>query len=84
MKKCHDVEKVAFDGDVLLLKVDGKELSFALADVSSRLLAANPAERTRFEISPSGRIPEEEFRGHNTDFMRVKGEVWGASSAPGC
>ena len=27
MKTYHDVEKVAFDGDVLLLKVDGKELS---------------------------------------------------------
>ncbi len=54
MKKCHEVEKVAFEGDSLLLKVDGKEHRFALADVSPRLLAAGPAERERFEISPSG------------------------------
>jgi hypothetical protein len=54
MKKCHDIEKVAFDGDTLLLKVDGKEYRFALAGVSSRLLAATPAERARYEVSPSG------------------------------
>ena len=54
MKKYHDVETVAFDRDALLLKVDGKEHSFALADVSPRLLAASPAERERYEISPSG------------------------------
>ncbi|HEY6871448.1 MAG TPA: DUF2442 domain-containing protein [Geobacteraceae bacterium] len=54
MKKYHEIEKVAFDGDILRLKVDGKEFSFALSDVSSRLLAASPAERARFEISSSG------------------------------
>lgn len=54
MKKYHDVEDVAFDGDSLLIKVDGKAHRFALADVSHRLLVASPAERARFEISPSG------------------------------
>ena len=54
MKKYHEIEKVAFEGNSLLLKVDGKDHRFALADVSSRLLAASPTERSRFEISPSG------------------------------
>lgn len=54
MKKYHDVEEVTFDGDTLLIKVDGKAHRFALADVSHSLLAASPAERARFEISPSG------------------------------
>lgn len=54
MKKYHEVEIVALDGDSLLLKVDGQEHRFALTDVSSRLLAASPAERARFEVSPSG------------------------------
>ena len=54
MKKYHDVDEVALDGDTLLIKVDGKVHRFALADVSLRLLAASPAERARFEISPSG------------------------------
>jgi hypothetical protein len=54
MKTYHNIEKVTFDGDALLLKVDGREYRFALADVSSRLLAASPTERAKFEISPSG------------------------------
>ncbi len=54
MKKCHDVEKVAFEEDVLLLLVDGKEYHFPLAGVSPRLLAASQTERARYEISPSG------------------------------
>lgn len=54
MKTYHNIEKVTFDGDALLLKVDGGEYRFALADISPRLLAASPTERAKFEISPSG------------------------------
>jgi Protein of unknown function (DUF2442) len=54
MKKYHDVEDVAFDGDTLFIKVDGNARRFALADVSLRLLAASPPELARFEISPAG------------------------------
>ena len=54
MNKYHEVKSVAFDGDVLLIEVDGKVYRIALAAVSSRLLAAGPAERARYEVSPSG------------------------------
>lgn len=54
MKKYHAVEDVAFDGNTLLVKVDGKARRFALSDVSLCLLAASPTERARFEISPAG------------------------------
>ena len=54
MKKYHDIDEVTCDGDVLLLKVDGIEHRFALADVSFRLFAASLEERAKFEISPSG------------------------------
>lgn len=54
MKKCHNVEHVAFDDDALVIKVDGEEHRIPLAGVSSRLLAASPAERARYEVSPSG------------------------------
>lgn len=52
--KYHVIEKIAFEGDLLLIVIDGKRYSFALADVSPRLLAASSAERERYEISPSG------------------------------
>jgi uncharacterized protein DUF2442 len=54
MKKYHNVEKVAFDGNSLLIKVDGKDLRIDLTGVSSRLLAASATERARYEVSPSG------------------------------
>jgi hypothetical protein len=54
MTRCHDIEKVLFQGDTLILRVDGKEYSFALKDISRRLAKASPAERTAYEISPSG------------------------------
>lgn len=54
MNKYHDVENVTFEKDVLLIKVSGQEYQFKLADISQRLLMASPAERTKFEISPSG------------------------------
>ena len=54
MKKYHEIEKVAFEKERLILKVDGKKYSFPLADVSRRLADASCAEREKYEISPSG------------------------------
>lgn len=54
MSKYHEIEKVAFIEDKLILKVDGKEYSFRLSDISERLLKASSAEREKYEVSPSG------------------------------
>ena len=54
MKKYHEVEKVAFVKEKLTLKVDGKQYTFSLADISKRLADASPVEREKYEISPAG------------------------------
>jgi len=54
MNKYHEIEKILFENEVMVLTVDGKEYSFVLADISRRLAKATPAERAAYEISPSG------------------------------
>lgn len=54
MKRLHDIERLAFRGNVLLLKVDGNEYEFDLSNVSKKLANASSIERENFEISPSG------------------------------
>jgi hypothetical protein len=54
MKKHHEVERVDFVNNDLVLGVDGKVYRFPLDVVSSRLLAASDMERTVYEVSPSG------------------------------
>jgi len=54
MDKAHDVEGVSFQGTVLVLRVDGREYKIDAAEASERLAEATPAQRARFEVSPSG------------------------------
>jgi len=54
MNKCHKVEKVSFVKEKLIVRVDGKEYTFPLAEVSKRLAEASRAQREEYEISPSG------------------------------
>ena len=54
MNKVHRVEGIKFTRSRMLLTVDGKRYSCALADVSDRLAHARDFERERYEISPSG------------------------------
>jgi hypothetical protein len=54
MEKIHNVQEIEFLDDEMLLKVDGKELSFQLVDISRRLSKASRLERETFRISPSG------------------------------
>jgi hypothetical protein len=54
MNKYHDVQKVLFQNDEMLLTVDGQELSFPLTSLPKRLRNASQQERETFEISPSG------------------------------
>jgi hypothetical protein len=54
MKKHHRVENVRFEGENLVLTVDGKEMSFSLYEVSPTFAKATDKERNAFEVSPSG------------------------------
>lgn len=54
MKKHHDIGDVRFEGDVLVITIDGKENRFSLGEVSPLLLRASDSERRHFEVSPSG------------------------------
>ena len=54
MKKHHKIGKIAFIRENLILRVDGKEHKFPLADISSRLANASFEEREKYEISASG------------------------------
>lgn len=54
MKKHYDVKNIKFDGDFLVLTIDGNERTFHLNQISSLLLKASVQERHVFEISPSG------------------------------
>ncbi|MCF8128227.1 MAG: DUF2442 domain-containing protein [Deltaproteobacteria bacterium] len=54
MKKHHDIRDVHFEGDVLVITIDGKTNRFPLGAVSPLLLKASARERQSFEISPSG------------------------------
>ena len=54
MNKYHNIENVAFEKEKLIIRIDNKQYSFPLADVSKRLANASRAEREKYEISPSG------------------------------
>ena len=52
--KYHDIERIEFAEDRMLLKVDGKGYSYELAKISAKLLKASNTERERHQFSPSG------------------------------
>ena len=54
MKKHHDIGDLRFEGDVLVITIDGRENRFPLGTVSPLLKKASERERYSFEISPSG------------------------------
>ena len=54
MKKYHNIEKISFRGENLILKVDGKNYSFKISEISEKLTKASKVEREKYEISPSG------------------------------
>ena len=54
MKKHHEVQNVHFEGDNIVLTIDGDQKQFAIQKVSLRLFNATESERQAFEVSPSG------------------------------
>jgi hypothetical protein len=54
MKKYHNIEKIIFEGENLILKVDGKKHTFKISKISDKLAKALQIEKEEYEISPSG------------------------------
>ena len=54
MKRHHQVTGLHFDGDCLILTIDGLEKTFNVSEISPVLQNASQQERNIFEISPSG------------------------------
>jgi hypothetical protein len=54
MEKHHLVANVHFEGDELVLSIDGALMRYSIAQVSRVLLNASETDRNKFEISPSG------------------------------
>jgi len=54
MSKYHNVQRVVFTDDEMVLTVDGATHRFDLKVVSPRLFQAAQTERERYEVSPSG------------------------------
>jgi hypothetical protein len=54
MKPYHQVTGLHFEGDVMILTIDGQEKRFQVSDISLALQHASEQERNLFEISPSG------------------------------
>lgn len=54
MSRQHEVESVDFEGDWMILAVDGQVYRLPLTEVSDRLANASEAERKVYRIAPSG------------------------------
>jgi hypothetical protein len=54
MKPYHDIGRVQFSGEHMLVTIDGKEKKFRIAEISSALENASETEKNTYEVSPSG------------------------------
>lgn len=54
MGKHHNISNVRFEGDILIITVNGVSKKIQLRKVSRALESASDQERNWFEISPSG------------------------------
>lgn len=50
----HNIEKVSFEANLMILQIDGKALTLSLDKLSPKLYNANKIERELYKISPSG------------------------------
>lgn len=54
MKEHHQVTGLHFDGDCMILTIDGREKTFQVREIAPTLQNASEKEKNLFEISPSG------------------------------
>jgi hypothetical protein len=52
--KYHTIESISVTGDILTFRLKGKDHTFKLSIVSSRLAAASNEVKEQFVLSPSG------------------------------
>lgn len=57
MKKHHQVTGLHFDGDYMVLTIDGREKIFQVSEISPALQNASDEEKNLFEISFRLRYP---------------------------
>jgi hypothetical protein len=50
----HNIEKVSFEANLMILQIDGKALTLNLDKLSPKLYKANKIERELYKVSPSG------------------------------
>jgi len=53
MPELHDIQRLAFEGQTMVLEVDGRSYRLAVAEASPRLASASEAQRNLFRISTS-------------------------------
>ena len=54
MKKHHQVTRLHFDGNCMVLTIDGREKTSRVNEISPALQNASDKEKNLFEISPAG------------------------------
>jgi len=54
MKNYHEVDKLHFEKNELVLTIDGEIRKYPLENLSSKLLNATEKDRDMYKISPSG------------------------------
>ena len=54
MDKIHDIQNIKFDGDILIITVDGSEHRINICVHSTRLASSSADQRSNFTVSPSG------------------------------
>ena len=54
MKPYHNIENLHFNGEYMILAIDGEETKIRLKNISEILDRASEKEKSTFEISPSG------------------------------
>ncbi len=50
----HNIKKIEFNGDFMVIEIDGKKIEFLLEKISPKLKSATDMERNFYKISPSG------------------------------
>jgi hypothetical protein len=50
----HKIESIRFHQDLIILNIDGNEITIPLEELSSKLKSATDIERLMYKISPSG------------------------------